>query len=107
MSFNTPTPIQAAAIPVGLLGRDIVAAAVTGSGKTAAFFIPILERMVHRDKSARAAAIRCLVLVPTRELAVQCADVGRKLAANLDVQFGLLVGACDLPCIIFVSHSFS
>lgn len=92
MSFDKPTPIQAAAIPVGLLGSDIVGAAVTGSGKTAAFLIPVLERLVHRDKSRHAAAIRCLILVPTRELAIQCFEVGTKLATHLEIQFCVVVG---------------
>jgi ATP-dependent RNA helicase DDX27 len=92
LSFEKPTPIQAAAIPVGLLGKDIVGAAVTGSGKTAAFFIPVLERLIHKDKSKHAAATRCLVLVPTRELAIQCFEVGKKLGSHVDVQFCLVVG---------------
>lgn len=97
LSFDKPTPIQSAAIPVGLLGKDVVGAAVTGSGKTAAFLIPVLERLVHREKSKRAAMTRCLVLVPTRELAVQCFEVGKKLAAHLDVQFCLAVGTDPFP----------
>jgi ATP-dependent RNA helicase DDX27 len=92
MSFEKPTPIQAAAIPVGLLGKDIVGAAVTGSGKTAAFLIPVLERLIHRDKSKHAAASRCLILVPTRELAIQCFEVGKKLASCMDLQYCLVVG---------------
>jgi ATP-dependent RNA helicase DDX27 len=92
MSFDKPTPIQSAAIPVGLLGNDIVGAAVTGSGKTAAFLIPVLERLVHKDKSKSAAATRCLVLVPTRELAIQCFEVGKRLATHMEVQFCVVVG---------------
>ncbi|KAI9445269.1 DEAD-domain-containing protein [Lactarius indigo] len=75
LGFHTPTPIQAATIPVGLLGKDVVGNAVTGSGKTAAFIIPMIE-----------------LLVPTRELAVQCYDVGKKLAAHTDIQFCLVHG---------------
>ncbi len=92
LGFHTPTPIQAATIPVGLLGKDVVGNAVTGSGKTAAFVIPMIERLLYRDRGKRAAATRCLVLVPTRELAVQCYDVGKKLAAHTDIQFCLVVG---------------
>lgn len=94
LGFSKPTPIQAATIPVALLGKDVVGNAVTGSGKTAAFIIPMLERLLYRDKGKRAAATRCVVLVPTRELAVQCFDVGQKLATHTDVQFALLVGQC-------------
>lgn len=92
LGFHTPTPIQAATIPVGLLGKDVVGNAVTGSGKTAAFIIPMIERLLYRDRGKRAAATRCLILVPTRELAVQCYDVGKKLAAHTDIQFCLVVG---------------
>ena len=92
LGFTTPTPIQAATIPVALLGKDVVGNAVTGSGKTAAFIIPMLERLMYRDRGKKAAATRCLVLVPTRELAVQCFEVGTKLAAHTDIRFALVVG---------------
>jgi ATP-dependent RNA helicase DDX27 len=92
LGFTKPTPIQAATIPVALLGKDVVGNAVTGSGKTAAFIIPMLERLLYRERGKKAAATRCLVLVPTRELGVQCFEVGKKLAANTDVQFCLAVG---------------
>lgn len=65
--YKVPTPIQRKVIPIILSGRDLVAMARTGSGKTAAFLIPILERLrVHQDTGARA-----LLLSPTRELAMQ------------------------------------
>jgi ATP-dependent RNA helicase DDX27 len=96
LSFHTPTPIQAATIPAALLGKDIVGNAVTGSGKTAAFIIPILERLLYREKGKKAAATRCLILVPTRELAVQCFEVGTKLAAHTDIRFALIVGGLSL-----------
>lgn len=93
LGFTTPTPIQAATIPVALLGKDVVGNAVTGSGKTAAFIIPMLERLMYRDRGKKAAATRCLVLVPTRELGVQCYEVGTKLAAHTDIRFALVVGS--------------
>ncbi|EMD42037.1 hypothetical protein CERSUDRAFT_129370 [Gelatoporia subvermispora B] len=96
LGFNTPTPIQAATIPVALLGKDVVGNAVTGSGKTAAFIIPMLERLMYRDRGKKAAATRCLVLVPTRELAVQCFEVGTKLAAHTDIRSCLVVGGLSL-----------
>lgn len=92
LGFQKPTPIQAATIPVALLGKDVVGNAVTGSGKTAAFIIPMLERLMYRERGKNAAATRCLVLVPTRELGVQCLEVGRKLAAHTDIRFCLIVG---------------
>ena len=92
LGFHSPTPIQAATIPVGLLGKDVVGNAVTGSGKTAAFIIPMIERLLYRERGKKAAATRCVILVPTRELAVQCYDVGKKLATHTDIQFCLIVG---------------
>ena len=92
LGFATPTPIQAATIPVALLGKDVVGNAVTGSGKTAAFIIPMIERLLYRERGKRAAATRCLILVPTRELGVQCYEVGKKLASHTDIRFCLAVG---------------
>jgi ATP-dependent RNA helicase DDX27 len=92
LGFYEPTPIQAAAIPVALLGKDVVGGAVTGSGKTATFIIPMLERLLYREKGKSSAATRCLVLVPTRELAVQCYDVATKLATHTDIRSCLIVG---------------
>ncbi|KAI6132816.1 DEAD-domain-containing protein [Pisolithus croceorrhizus] len=96
LGFVSPTPIQAATIPVALLGKDVVGNAVTGSGKTAAFTIPVLERLLYREKGTHAAATRCLILVPTRELAVQCFEVGSKLAAYTDIRFCLAAGGLSL-----------
>ena len=98
LNLTTPTPIQARAIPLALLGRDILGSAVTGSGKTAAFLIPILERLTYRDRGKGGQACRVLILCPTRELAVQCESVGKALAENggLDVRFALLVGGLSL-----------
>lgn len=92
LGFATPTPIQAATIPVALLGKDVVGNAVTGSGKTAAFIIPMIERLLYRERGKKAAATRCLILVPTRELGVQCYEVGKKLAVHTDTRFCLAVG---------------
>jgi len=96
LGFHQPTPIQAATIPVALLGKDVVGGAVTGSGKTAAFIIPMLERLLYREKGKSVAVTRCLVLVPTRELAVQCFDVGTKLATHTDIRFCLIVGGLSI-----------
>ncbi|GLB36171.1 putative DEAD-domain-containing protein [Lyophyllum shimeji] len=96
LGFYKPTPIQAATVPVALLGKDIVGGAVTGSGKTAAFMIPILERLLYREKGKNAAATRCVILVPTRELAVQCFDVGTKLASHTDIRLCLIVGGLSV-----------
>ena len=88
--FTNPTPIQAKVIPLALEGRDVCASAVTGSGKTAAFLLPCLERLIFRPRDE--AAIRVLVVSPTRELASQTFAVLQKLAAFTDVTAALICG---------------
>ncbi|KAH0286295.1 DEAD-domain-containing protein [Aureobasidium namibiae CBS 147.97] len=90
VGFAAPTPIQHKAIPVALLGKDVVGGAVTGSGKTAAFIIPILERLLYRPK--KVATTRVAILMPTRELALQCYNVAVKLASFTDITFGQAIG---------------
>ena len=79
--FSTPTPIQAAAIPAILQGRDLRGSAQTGSGKTAAFSLPLLQRLTEQREGPR--RVRALVLVPTRELAGQVGDTMHDLAQHL------------------------
>src|SRR5215204_5251114 len=67
LGFTRPTPIQADAIPPALEGRDVLACAMTGSGKTAAFLLPILHRLIGKPRGRT----RALVITPTRELAAQ------------------------------------
>ncbi|TPX63430.1 hypothetical protein SpCBS45565_g06613 [Spizellomyces sp. 'palustris'] len=90
MGFVKPTAIQARTIPIAMQGKDICGSAVTGSGKTAAFIIPVLERLLFRPKNV--ATTRVLILVPTRELGVQCHSVAVNLAKFSDIQFCLCVG---------------
>ncbi|KAF2714885.1 DEAD-domain-containing protein [Pleomassaria siparia CBS 279.74] len=90
VSFTEPTPIQLKTIPIALQGKDVVGGAVTGSGKTAAFLIPIFERLLYRPK--KIPTTRVAIFMPTRELAVQCFNVARKLAAFTDITFAQLVG---------------
>lgn len=90
LGFVKPTAIQSRAIPIALQGRDICASAITGSGKTAAFMIPILERLLFRPKSVP--ATRVLVLVPTRELGAQCHAVATALSSFSTIQICLCVG---------------
>merc|ERR1719412_3432068 len=94
LKFVHPTPIQSATIPVALLGRDICGCAATGTGKTAAYMLPVLERLLYRPASA--AVTRVLVLVPTRELGVQVYQVTRQLAQFTSVEVALSVGGLDL-----------
>ncbi|XP_057971965.1 DEAD-box ATP-dependent RNA helicase 28-like [Malania oleifera] len=90
LGYSKPTPIQAACIPLALTGRDICGSAITGSGKTAAFTLPTLERLLFRPK--RMPAIRVLILTPTRELAVQVHSMIGKLAQFTDIRCCLVVG---------------
>jgi ATP-dependent RNA helicase DDX27 len=94
VGFNTPTPIQAKTIPLALEGRDLVGGAVTGSGKTAAFVVPILERLLYRPNKIPTS--RVVILAPTRELAIQCHSVATKLASHTDIKFCLAVGGLSL-----------
>src|SRR5437588_5020258 len=77
--FATPTPVQAAAIPQALEGKDVLATAQTGTGKTLAFLIPVIEKLLKQHKPGIAA----LVLVPTRELAMQVAAQYNALRGKL------------------------
>lgn len=94
VGFSEPTPIQSKAIPVALLGKDVVGGAVTGSGKTAAFIVPILERLSYRPR--KIATSRVAILMPTRELALQCFNVAKRLANFTDVTFCQLIGGFSL-----------
>ncbi|KAI1393296.1 DEAD-domain-containing protein [Hypoxylon trugodes] len=94
VGFNEPTPIQAKTIPFALEGKDLVGGAVTGSGKTAAFVVPILERLLYRPNKIPTS--RVVILTPTRELAIQCHAVATKLASHTDIKFCLAVGGLSL-----------
>ncbi|XP_076259786.1 dead-box helicase Rs1 [Rhynchophorus ferrugineus] len=95
MKFVHPTPIQASTIPIALLGRDICGCAATGTGKTAAYMLPTVERLLYRPTGG-AAVTRVLVLVPTRELGVQVYQVSKQICQHTDIQLGLAVGGLDL-----------
>jgi len=86
--FSVPTPVQAAAIPPALEGKDVLATAQTGTGKTLAFLIPVIEKLLQSNKPGIAA----LVLVPTRELAMQVVDQYNALRGKQLVPAGLVVG---------------
>lgn len=89
--FEKPSPIQEETIPIALAGRDILARAKNGTGKTAAFIIPCLENV---DTSKK--AIQVLILVPTRELALQTSQVCKELGKHLDVQVMATTGGTSL-----------
>lgn len=89
--FETPSPIQEEAIPIALLGRDILARAKNGTGKTASFLIPVLEK-TSTDKDY----VQALVLVPTRELALQTSQVCKELGKHMNVQVMVSTGGTSL-----------
>ena len=88
--YTTPTPIQAQAIPHALAGRDVLGIAQTGTGKTAAFTLPMLSRL--EQGRARARMPRTLNLEPTRELAAQVEESFVKYGANHKLSVALLIG---------------
>ena len=90
--YTTPTPIQTKAIPTLLQGRDLVGIAQTGTGKTAAFALPILHQLEANPKPAPRGGCRVLVLSPTRELATQIGDSFRTYAAKLNVSVTTVFG---------------
>jgi ATP-dependent RNA helicase DDX27 len=109
LNFPNPTPIQIDVIPTAIAGKDILAAAATGSGKTAAFLLPIIERLLmspnvasrrkdrHNGKiTGGRASTRALVLLPTRELAVQCWSMFKALSTYIPLTSSLIVGGFDL-----------
>lgn len=94
VGFTEPTPIQMKTIPIAVAGRDLVGGAETGSGKTAAFLIPIFERLLYRPK--KVPTTRVAILMPTRELAVQCFNVATKIASFTDITFAQMVGGFSM-----------
>jgi ATP-dependent RNA helicase DDX47/RRP3 len=93
LSFTKPTPIQAKSLPPALLGKDIIGLAQTGSGKTAAFLLPILQSLFT---SANPTPFYALVLAPTRELAYQIDQTLKALGAGIGVRSTVLVGGMDM-----------
>ncbi len=92
LGYAEPTPIQAAAIPEALKGRDVRACAQTGTGKTCAFMIPIVEKLTRHHTSMRPSA---LILVPTRELATQVQSVVHGLVAHTRLKTALILGGAN------------
>ncbi|KUL91277.1 hypothetical protein ZTR_01827 [Talaromyces verruculosus] len=91
LGYSTPTPIQANCIPVALQGRDVIGLAETGSGKTAAFTIPLLQALMENPQPYHS-----LILAPTRELAQQIAQTVEALGAVISVRCTLLIGGVDM-----------
>src|SRR5258705_2499795 len=92
MGYTRPTPIQAEAIPVALAGRDLIGCAATGTGKTAAFLLPILQKLSTGPRSV----CRALVLSPTRELAMQIDEQALAIGYHLGLTAVSVVGGVDM-----------
>ena len=99
MGYETMTPIQEQAIPVVLQGKDVMGAAQTGTGKTAAFALPLLQRMMKHENASTSPArhpVRALVLLPTRELAVQVAEQVKLYAKYTNLNSAVVFGGMDM-----------
>ena len=96
MGYTTPTPVQIQAIPALLQGRDILAAAQTGTGKTAAFGLPLITRMLNSPRQRSAKSVRALILAPTRELAAQIDENIRAYASGTSLKSTLVFGGVNI-----------
>ena len=97
--YTVPTPIQAQAIPVVIQGRDVMGAAQTGTGKTAAFTLPILQRLMPLANTSASPArhpVRALILTPTRELADQVAENVSKYSESIPLRSAVVFGGVDI-----------
>jgi ATP-dependent RNA helicase RhlE len=90
--YTAPTPIQAQTVPAGLAGKDVIGCAATGTGKTAAFVLPMVERLGAKPGKG----LRGLVLAPTRELALQIADHARRFGAPHGIEVATLIGGVGM-----------
>jgi ATP-dependent RNA helicase RhlE len=95
LGFRRPTDIQYKAIPPILKGDDVLAIAQTGTGKTAAFAIPVIDIIQQQKSSSRSEAIACLVMVPTRELALQITEVFQTIAQHTRVKVACVFGGVE------------
>jgi superfamily II DNA/RNA helicase len=94
LGFEQPTPIQSATIPVALTGQDILGSAETGTGKTAAYLIPVIQKMLAQNTPTH--SLRVLVLVPTRELALQVAEQAQALVRHTDLRVAAIYGGVGM-----------
>jgi len=96
LDYRKPTPVQAEAIPAVLKGRDLMAAAQTGTGKTAGFALPLLQRLTMEGAKVASNSVRALVLVPTRELAEQVHESFRVYGQNLPLRTYAVYGGVSI-----------
>ncbi len=94
--YDTPSPIQQQAIPAVLAGRDLMAAAQTGTGKTAGFTLPMLQRLTESKRKVSPNRIRALVLTPTRELAAQVGESVRNYGKHLPIRSHVVFGGVSI-----------
>jgi len=92
LGLAEPTPVQAQAIPLAVAGHDLLASAATGSGKTAAFLLPMMQRFLDNPETPPEAGTRGLILVPTRELAQQIFDEFMRLGSYTRLRAGVITG---------------
>ncbi|MBK5274932.1 MAG: DEAD/DEAH box helicase, partial [Desulfuromonadales bacterium] len=102
--YTTPTPIQAGAIPLIFEGRDLLAGAQTGTGKTAAFALPIVQRLSEKIPGEKRRKPRALVLVPTRELAAQVSEQMNNYARRLSLRSTMIYGGVTIQAQIERLH---
>src|SRR6185312_12020168 len=95
-NYHTPTPIQAQTIPLALAGRDVIGIAQTGTGKTAAFALPILHSLVQHHTKPQPKSCRVLVLSPTRELSGQILDSFNVYGRHLRLTSALAIGGVPM-----------
>jgi ATP-dependent RNA helicase RhlE len=93
--YTRPTPVQAAAIPKVMLGVDVIAIAQTGTGKTAAFVLPMLHRLSHSNRAGQPRGLKSLILAPTRELAVQIMENIRNYGQSLPIRVAAIFGGVE------------
>ncbi|WP_259744540.1 DEAD/DEAH box helicase, partial [Pseudomonas protegens] len=96
LGYQTPTPVQAQAIPAVLAGRDLMAAAQTGTGKTAGFALPLLQLLTMEGPKVDSNSVRALILVPTRELAEQVHESVRQYAEHLPLRTYAVYGGVSI-----------
>ncbi len=94
--YTTPTPVQQQAIPVILAGQDVLAAAQTGTGKTAGFALPLLQRLAASEQPARPKSVRALILTPTRELAAQVGQNVKDYGSGLRLRSAVIFGGVGI-----------
>lgn len=93
--YKIPTPVQEQAIPAILKGRDLLGCAQTGTGKTAAFALPIINGLVKDKEGIQPKPIKALILTPTRELAIQIRDSFREYSKYTDIKCSVIFGGVN------------